>query len=98
MIRNELSIIYLALFMNDMIIFENDEVLIEEIKIKLFSHFKMKDLGIMKCFLGLEIECNSCEDVIISQRRYIEHILERFEMQDYKLIYTFLSINIRLRK
>ena len=64
------------LFMNDMIIFENDEVLIEEIKIKLSSHFKMKNLRIMKYFLELEIECNSYEDIIISQRYYIEYILE----------------------
>ena len=68
--------VYLALFVDDMAIFGDDELLIEEIKAKLSSHFKMKDLGIMKCFLGLEIECNSCGDVIISQRRYIEHVLE----------------------
>ena len=98
MIRNELSMMYLALFVNDIIIFEDDEVLIEEIKIKLSSHFKMKDLGIMKRFLGLEIERNSCGDVIISQRRYIEHVLERFGMQDCKPAYTPISINIRLRK
>ena len=62
--------------MNDMTIFENDKVLIEELKIKLFSHFKIKDLGIMKRFLELKIEHNSYENVIISQKRYIEYILE----------------------
>src|SRR5947207_14242397 len=98
MIRTQLSTMYLALFVNDMAIFENDEVLIGEIKVKLSSHFKMKDLGIMKCFLELEIERNSCGDVIISQRRYIEHVLERFGMQDCKSTYTSLSINIRLLK
>src|SRR5436190_7971358 len=98
MIYNELLTIYLILFVNDMIIFEDDKILIEEIKIKLFSHFKMKDLGIMKRFLGLEIERNSYEDVIISQRCYIEHVLERFEMQNCKSIYISFSINIRLHK
>ena len=51
MIYNELSIIYFILSINDMIIFENDKVFIKKIKIKLFSHFKMKNLGIMKHFL-----------------------------------------------
>ena len=68
--------IYFILFINNMIIFENDKIFIEEIKIKLFSHFKMKNLGIMKCFLELKIEYNSYEDIIISQRYYIEYILE----------------------
>ena len=89
---------YLVLFVDDMAIFEDDEVFIAEIKIKLSSHFKMKDLGIMKRFLGLEIERNSCGDVIISQRRYIEHVLERFGMQDCKPTHTSLSTNVRLRK
>jgi Reverse transcriptase (RNA-dependent DNA polymerase)/gag-polypeptide of LTR copia-type/Integrase core domain/GAG-pre-integrase domain len=98
MIRTELSTVYLALFVDDMAIFGDDEILIEEIKAKLSSHFKMKDLGIMKRFLGLEIERNSFGDVIISQRRYIERVLERFGMQDCKPAYTPLPANIRLRK
>src|SRR5208282_6086331 len=65
-IRTELSTVYLALFVDDMAIFGDDEVLIEEIKAKLSSHFKMKDLGIMKRFLGLEIERNSGGDVILN--------------------------------
>ena len=97
-IYNELSIIYFILFVNDMIIFENNEVLIKEIKIKLFFHFKMKDLRIIKRFLELEIEHNSYEDVIISQRCYIEYILKWFEIQNCKSIYIFLFINIQFRK
>ena len=76
MICNELSTMYLALFVNDMAIFGDDEVLIEEIKIKLFSHFKIKNLRIMKHFLELKIEYNSYKDIIISQRYYIEYIFE----------------------
>ena len=68
--------IYLTLFMNDIIIFEDNKILIKEIKIKLLSHFKIKNLRIMKYFLELKIEYNSYEDIIISQRCYIEYILE----------------------
>jgi Reverse transcriptase (RNA-dependent DNA polymerase) len=81
-----------------MAIFGDDKVLIGEIKAKLSSHFKMKDLGIMKRFLGLEIERNSFGDVIISQQRYIERVLERFGMQNCKPALTPLPTNIRLRK
>ena len=71
---------YLTLFVNDMIIFEDDKVLIEEIKIKLLSHFKIKNLRIMKYFLGLKIKYNSYEDIIISQRYYLKYILKQFEI------------------
>ena len=98
MVCTELSTVYLALFVDDMAIFGDDEVLIGEIKAKLSSHFKMKDMGIMKRFLGLEIERNSFGDVIVSQKRYIECILKRFGMQDCKPAYTPLPTNIRLHK
>ena len=52
----------------------------------------------MKRFLGLEIERNSFGDVIVSQKRYIERVLERFRMQDCKPAYTPLPTNIRLHK
>src|SRR5204863_9989061 len=71
MVRTKLSTVYLELFVDDMAIFGDDEVLIGEIKAKLSCHFKMKDMGIMKHFLGLEIERNSCGDVIISQGRIL---------------------------
>ena len=68
--------IYLTLFMNDIIIFEDNKILIKEIKIKLLSHFKIKNLRIMKYFLELKIEYNSYEDIIISQRYYLKYILK----------------------
>jgi len=46
----------------------------------------------------LEIERNSFGDVIISQRRYIERVLEGFGMKDCKPAHTPLPTNFRLRK
>ena len=68
--------IYFILFINNMIIFRNNKILIEEIKIKLSSHFKIKNLRIMKYFLELKIKYNSYKDIIISQRYYLEYILK----------------------
>ena len=67
MIYNKLLIIYFILFMNDMIIFEDNKILIKEIKIKLFSHFKIKNLRIIKYFLELKIKYNLYENIIIFQ-------------------------------
>src|ERR1700738_85119 len=96
-IRTELFTAYLALFVNDMAIFGDDGSLIADIKAKLSSHFKMKDLGILKRFLGLDITRNSNGDVILSQQHYLEQILIRFGMQDCKPAHTPLP-DVRLHK
>ena len=96
--RTQLSTIYLALFVDDIAIFGDDEPLISNIKAKLSSHFKMKDLGLMKRFLGLDITRNGYGDVILSQSHYLERVLHRFGMQDCKPVHCPLPSNIKLRK
>jgi hypothetical protein len=97
-IRNELSTIYLAIYVDDIAIFGDDAVLISEIKSKLSSSFEMKDLGIAKRFIGLDISRNSDGDVIISQEYYLRRVLERFGMQDAKPAYTPMNPSLKLRK
>ena len=71
----KLSMVYLALFIDDIAIFGDDEQFIRNIKLKLSSHFKMKDLGIIRRFLGLDISHNSNGDVLLSQQHYLECVL-----------------------
>jgi hypothetical protein len=58
----------------------------------------MEDLGILKRFLGLEIERNSFGNVVVVTIRYIQRVLEQFGMQDCKPTYTPLPTNIGLRQ
>ena len=45
--------------------------------------FQMKDLGRLKNFLGITFDqCNVC--VTMSQQKYVDKLLERFDMQDCK--------------
>ena len=54
---------------------------IKEVKLKLSSKFKMKDLGAANLILGMEIKRNSVDRKIwLNQRKYIETILHRFNM------------------
>lgn len=50
----------------------------------LSTKFRMKDLGRLKCFLGMDFT-QSTNCVTLSQQRYAEKILERFEMQDCRV-------------
>jgi hypothetical protein len=97
-IQHKDSVVYLALFVDDMLIIGNDKAFIAEIKSKLSAHFKMKDLGIAKRFLGMEIERNTNGDVILSQHHYIERMLQQFGMEDCKPIYIPLDKHIQLHK
>ena len=45
------------------------------------TRFKMKDLGRLKYFLGMDFS-QSDGYVKVSQKRYVEKILERFDMQE----------------
>ena len=98
MIRNELSTVYLAIYVDDIAIFGDDKALISDIKAKLSSTFEMKDLGLAKRFIGLDITRNSDGDVIVSQEHYLRRCLERFGMQDAKPVYTPMDPSLKLRK
>ena len=57
--RTNLGIILLLLYVNNMIIIGDDTFGILDLKTYLSQHVKMKDLGKLSYFLGLEITSNS---------------------------------------
>ena len=86
----------LAVHVDDMPIVSNSKPKLAEIKHDLAQHFKVKDLGEVNFLLGIEVSCDrQAQTVEISQRAYIEQLLERFNLQDIKPATTPLS-GIRL--
>ena len=47
--------IYVVLYVNDMLLVENNMDLIKKVKLKLFSKFDMKDVNACNFILGMEI-------------------------------------------
>ena len=71
--------IYLVVCVDDIIITDNDQVGIANLKKYRFQHFQTKDLGRLKYFLGIDVaQSRSC--IVISQRRYALDILEETGM------------------
>jgi len=67
----------IILYMDDLIFMGNDETLVEEFKEAMKREFKMTDLGLLRFFLGIEIQQQE-QGIFISQSKYAQVILKRF--------------------
>lgn len=72
--------VFILIWVDDIIIATSDENIMTDVKEMLTLKFKMKDLGKLRHFLGIDFE-QSDHCVKMSQKRYVENILERFNMQ-----------------
>eukprot|EP00253_Pinus_taeda_P003960 PITA_03960 len=75
----------------------NDKEIIQDLKTQLSSKFDMKDLGAANYILGMEIKRDRTKRKLwLNQRKYIETILQRFNMQDSKPVRVPIPIGVRL--
>ena len=90
---------YVVLYVDDILVIGKNLDEIKRIKSELSKAFRMKDLGEVENFLGLEISRNfEIGELKISQKAYIEKILSRFGMQDCKQIATPMDVNAKWMK
>ena len=81
----ERKFIFLILYVDDILLASSDLGLLHETKRMLSKNFDMKDLGEASFVLGIEIHRNRSRRLLgLSQRAYVDRILERFNMQQCK--------------
>ena len=85
-------LIYLLLYVDDIIIATNDLQKLLKIKKELAEEFKMKDLGKLHSYLGLKIDIRD-DGIFLSQPVYLKNLLERFNMQDSKPAKTPMEVS-----
>uniref|UniRef100_A0A2N9GV50 Reverse transcriptase Ty1/copia-type domain-containing protein n=1 Tax=Fagus sylvatica TaxID=28930 RepID=A0A2N9GV50_FAGSY len=91
------SFVYLLLYVDDMLIAVNNLVEINRFKTQLSGEFEMKDLGAVKKILGMKIRIDrEASKLLLSQKSYIEKVLERFGMQQSKLVSTPLAAHFKI--
>jgi hypothetical protein len=90
--------IFLAVYVDDILIFGPDESTCEDIFHKLNQHFAMKNLGYPKTFLGLNITRQNDGSISINQSGYIDRMLNRFHMSEALLAKTPLNPLLPLLK
>ena len=75
--------IFLILYVDDILLATNDLHLLYETKRFLSNNFEMKDIGEATYVIGIEILRNRSQGMLgLSQKSYINKVLERFRMQN----------------
>jgi hypothetical protein len=93
------SYIILLLYVDGMLIAGSNMQDINVLKKKLANSFAMKYLGVAKKILGMRITRDrKNHKLALSRGEYIEKVLERFRMQNEKIISTTLAIHFKLTK
>ncbi|CAL1357650.1 unnamed protein product [Linum trigynum] len=91
------GIVLLLLYVDDMIITGSDVEGISHLKEGLQKAYKIKDLGDLSYFLGLEVS-RTKEGILLSQRKYIVDLLSEHNMEDCKPVNTPMEYNLRLSR
>ena len=91
--------IYIALYVDDLLIMCNNIHKLTALKQHLSTLFDMKDLGEAHYVLGIQIERDRKHKVLhISQREYIKNVLDRFQMSECNPLSTPMDVNVKLSK
>nr|AAX94813.1 retrotransposon protein, putative, Ty1-copia sub-class [Oryza sativa Japonica Group]ABA93176.1 retrotransposon protein, putative, Ty1-copia subclass [Oryza sativa Japonica Group] len=93
------ALVFLILYVDDILLIENDIPMLESVKTSLKNSFSMKDLGEAAYILGIRIYKDRSKRLIgLSQSTYIDKVLKRFNMQDSKKGFLPMSHGINLGK
>ncbi|XP_019256416.1 PREDICTED: uncharacterized protein LOC109234821 [Nicotiana attenuata] len=90
------STIYVIVYADDVILTETNKEEIEELKAFLHESFKIKDLGKLHYFLGLEIFYKA-DGVVISQRKFVLDLLKEYNCMDYSSLASQLDPAVNLK-
>lgn len=85
------------LYVDGVIFTSNDDYLIENFKTVMKEELEMTDMGLLRYFLGIEVEQNG-NGIFISQAKYVTEVLERFNMQESKAAITPTVMGLKLSK
>jgi hypothetical protein len=93
------AVVFLVLYVDDILLIENDILMMEAVKSSLRKSFSMKDLGEAAYILGIKIYRDRSKRLIgLRQDAYIDKILNRFIIQDSKKGFFSMSHGITLSK
>ena len=92
-------IVFLVLYVDDILLVENDIAALQGIKVWLSSQFSMNDLGEASFILGMKIYRDRSKRLMgLSQSMYIDTVLKWFSMKNSKKGYLSIASKVTLSK
>ena len=85
------------MYVDDIVITGSDSESILSLKSFLHSQFHIKDLGMLKYFLGIEV-MRSKQEILLSQRKYVLDMLSKKGKLGAKPCSTLMAPNVQLTK
>ena len=79
----ELGQVIAIVLIDDIIIAGSNTDVLKKAEESLMMRFKMKNLGVLSWFLGIQFKCEN-NGIDMSQSKFVERILERFNMSHWK--------------
>eukprot|EP00253_Pinus_taeda_P019402 PITA_19402 len=95
--ENDGKIFIIVLYVDYLIFKRSDDFVITHFKQVMKNEFEMTDLGLLRCFLGIEVKQTE-NGIFFSQAKYVGDILERFKMQNSKPAPTPTIMGLKLSK
>lgn len=85
--------------MDDLLLASTSRAAIDSVKQHLSAHFKLRDLGPVKFFLGVKVERNRKKRTLqLSQQQYINDMLKRYDFDNCHPVSTPLNSSVSLTK
>jgi len=93
--KTDSSVVFLGVYVDDIIVTGDDEAEILALKQHLDQVFKIKDLGLVHYFLGIEI-LQVDEGLLLTQRKFAKELLHEFDCHDTSAVSCPLDITCKL--
>ena len=93
------SMLFLAVYVDDIVLAGKSQQTIAKVKADLGKHFRVKDMGELHYFLGVNVKQNfEAGKIWIGQPSYAQNVLEKFGLQNCKLAATPVATGTKLLK
>ena len=83
------------MYVDDLIITSNDDLVVTHIITRLDSNFSTKDLGVLSFFCGVEV-IRDTNGLFLTEQKYIVNLLTKHNMLDSKPVSTPLAMGTSL--
>ncbi|KAK2982872.1 hypothetical protein RJ640_009714 [Escallonia rubra] len=90
------DVLYVCLYVEDLIFTGNNPSMFDEFKDAMAREFEMTDMGLMSYYLGLEVK-QMKDGIFMSQEGNAKEVLKKFKMLDSKLVKKPMVCGVKLR-